>query len=354
MSVSRVLVVDDSSFFRKRLSEIFDSDSHIEVIGSASNGKEAITLVERLRPDVITMDIEMPIMDGITAVKNIMKSCPTPILMFSSLTTEGAKATLDALDAGAVDFLPKSLSDISDDKEVAKRQLCARVRVVSARGIRARGDNKINYSRESLVEGSDAHRHKLRPITDHDFIIIGTSTGGPAAIQTILARIPPSFRMPIIIIQHMPESFTGPFSDRLDKLCTVNVSLASDGELIQSGNIYIAPGGHQLTFNKGVNGRLSLSVKRSDSNETYKPSVDVTFKSAAELTDANVAAFILTGMGSDGKEGARALKSKGATIITQDEESSIVYGMPMVVKKAGLSDAELSLGSIATLISGVS
>ena len=348
MYMTRVLIVDDSSFFRRRLNEIFEADKHIEVIGTASNGKEAINLVKKLRPDVVTMDIEMPVMDGITAVKKIMNICPTPVLMFSSLTTQGAQATLEALDAGAVDFLPKSLSDISENRDNAKRQLCARVRVVGARGI---PDETLSVP--DVKVGGETEKHKnIGSVSDYDLIIIGTSTGGPAAIQKILGSLRAESIVPIVIIQHMPESFTGPFSQRLDSISKVSVMLAEDGERIKNGNVYLAPGGHQLKFISASDGSLSLDVKRSDESQTYKPCVDISFKSASENCNGKILAIVLTGMGSDGMDGAKYLKASGATVIAQDQASSVVYGMPMSIAKAGLADAQLSLAEIAGMLSG--
>jgi two-component system chemotaxis response regulator CheB len=298
------------------------------------------------------MDIEMPVMDGITACRIIMKECPTPVLMFSTLTTSGARATLDALDAGAVDFLPKSLTDISEDKEVAKRQLCARVRAIGARGLGKSLLSDIPSDANKRAAQKGLIKDSVGIAADYDLIIIGTSTGGPQAIQKIITSIPEGYSHPIVIIQHMPESFTGPFAERLNSICKVNVLLANNADVIKSGYIYLAPGGHQLTFSVNINGQPSLQVNRSDESLTYKPCVDVTFKSAAEQFHGKIMAIVMTGMGSDGKEGARVLKSKGATIVAQDQESSTVYGMPMAIEKAGLADMQLSLNEIAGLISG--
>lgn len=346
---TRVLIVDDSIFIRCRLAEILDADSHIEVIGSASNGMEAIRLVSRLKPDVVTMDIEMPIMDGITAVREIMKICPTPILMFSSLTTTGAKATLDALEAGAVDFIPKSLSDISSDREIAKRQLCARVRVINNKKLIDKSYNKQNIS-VTKTRGSEISN--LKGVSNFDLIMIGTSTGGPAAIQKILSGIPDSFEVPIIIVQHMPESFTGPFSTRLNSLCKAEVLLASNGDLLKKGCIYIAPGGHQLSLTTKRTGEFMLVVERSTNEHIYKPCIDITFESVSKNFKGKILAIILTGMGSDGLEGVKELKKTGAKILVQDKDSSIVYGMPMTIVKEGLEDVQLSLSKIAEYISG--
>jgi len=348
----RVLIVDDSSFIRRRMAEILSASEGIEVIGSASNGKEAINLVEKIRPDVVTMDIEMPVMDGITAVRIIMKECPTPVLMFSAMTTEGAKATLDALDAGAADFMPKTLTHISENTEIAKARLCEKVRSLGAYDYSRTRLTRLVYDSRTVLDTHEKIKSHIKSLADYDLILFGASTGGPAALQLILASLPVVQLPPIIIIQHMPESFTGAYARRLDSLCRNHVCLAEDGQLVRQGTIYLAPGGHQLTLLPDIQGRSKMSVKRSDDSMLYKPCIDLTFKSASELNIGKIMAIIMTGMGADGKEGSRALRSKGATIIAQDEASSDIYGMPMAVAKAGLADIQLSLIEIAVLISG--
>ena len=352
MQKTRVLIVDDSLFFRKRLDEVLSEDPQIYVVGFASNGKEAVNLASELNPDVITMDIEMPVMDGITAVREIMKQRRIPILILSSFSTEGAKATLDALDAGAVDYIPKRLADLDDDHEQAKKQLCAKIRSI---GFRA----KPSVSIESIPDASETSgklsvrkriASELVEIGTYRLIIIGASTGGPPVIQEIIKGLPEGYRIPIVIVQHMPESFTGPFAERLNKVSNVNVVLAKNGELLKAGCVYITPGGHQLKFVSDNNGSISLSVKRSSDEYTYKPCIDVSFKSAAKLVDGKILAVVLTGMGSDGMEGARELKLKKSTIIVQDKQSSVVYGMPMMVAKEGLADIQLGADEIAKLL----
>ena len=339
----RVLVVDDSAFFRRRLTEILSSDSHIKVVGVAAHGKEAVEQVIALNPDVITMDIEMPVMDGITAVKMIMQSHPTPILMFSALSTDGAKATLDALEAGAVDFLPKRMEEISTDRETAKRQLCARVRLIGARGLRSAPTAK--YPAKPAVAVQSLYPHVPRHKGSYKLVVIGTSTGGPVALQEVLTKLPANFPLPILLIQHMPGTFTPAFAERLSKLCAISVKEAADGDPLKPGIAYLAPGGRQMLL-EGKPSAAIIRIVVSEPSQTYKPSVDITFGSASKLLGADVLAVVLTGMGADGREGARMLKRGGATVWAQDEESSVIYGMPAAIAEAGLADKIIALKDV--------
>ncbi|KPK39043.1 MAG: chemotaxis protein CheY [Gammaproteobacteria bacterium SG8_47] len=348
----RVLVVDDSRFFRRRVTEILAADPLIEVIGDAENGAQAIEQATRLKPDVITMDIEMPVMDGISAVRRIMARQPVPILMFSSLTTDGAQATLDALDAGAVDFLPKRFEDISRDRDEANRLLCQRVRAIARRGVAttrhavnavasgaARATRPALAPRPPVHASGSAHNGPIR------IVAIGTSTGGPLALQEVLTRLPASFPVPVLLIQHMPSTFTPTFAQRLNNVCAINVKEAEDGEELRAGTAYLAPGGRQMM----LDGRVAhpvLRVKDSEPNQTYKPSVDVTFASVARFFPRETLAVVLTGMGADGRSGADVLKRSGSIVWAQDEQSSVVYGMPAAVAEAGLADQILSLKDI--------
>jgi len=353
MSVS-VLVVDDSSFFRRRIKEILEADSHINVIGTASNGREAVEKVPLLNPDVVTMDIEMPVMDGITAVRRIMAVHPRPIMMFSSLTTDGAQATFDALDAGAVDFIPKKFEDISSDRELAKRQLCARVRIIGARGLGAYEiAKKIHkpHAKLSGVSGLPGNALKVKyDLEQYKMLLIGTSTGGPAALPQILRQLPADFPLPIILLQHMPGSFTPPFAHRLDSLCNINVRHAEGRDALLPGTAVLAPGGSQLLIERLGNSYFAR-VEAATKGQTYKPCVDITFSSAAQVVAGKVLAIVLTGMGADGREGARKLKQCGSTIWAQDEASCVVAGMPAAVTEAGLADKILSLEDIGTALS---
>jgi len=364
----KVLVVDDSGFFRRRVSEILSADPNIQVVGTATNGKEAIDQALALKPDVITMDYEMPMMDGITAVRHIMQRCPTPVLMFSSLTHEGARVTLDALDAGAVDFLPKNFEDISRNPEKVKQLLCEKILSISRSNRRAN-----TYSAPAPVAapaptpapssvssyGSSAPaRPAPAPIPARTYapassspapkrkayklVAIGTSTGGPVALQRVLTQLPANFPAPIVLIQHMPAAFTKAFAERLDKLCRISVKEAEDGDILRPGLALLAPGGKQMM----IDGRGAVKILPGDERLNYKPCVDITFGSAAKSYGDKVLAVVLTGMGADGREGARLLKQGGSAIWAQDEASCVIYGMPMAIVKAELADAVYGLDDI--------
>ncbi len=362
----KVLVVDDSGFFRRRVSEILSADPTIQVVGTATNGREAIDQALALKPDVITMDYEMPMMDGITAVRHIMQRCPTPVLMFSSLTHEGARVTLDALDAGAVDYLPKNFEDISRNPDKVKQLLCEKVHTIS-RSNRRFG----SYASPAAVAapapasnhapaGSFASPAQTRPAAParvaapaaahspapkrkpYKLVAIGTSTGGPVALQRVLTQLPANFPAPIVLIQHMPAAFTKAFAERLDKLCRISVKEAEDGDMLRPGLALLAPGGKQMM----VDGRGAVKILPGDERLNYKPCVDITFGSAAKSYGDKVLSVVLTGMGADGREGARLLKQGGSTVWAQDEASCVIYGMPMAIVKANLADAVYSLDEI--------
>ncbi len=345
--VTRVLVVDDSGFFRRRIVEILEADARIEVVGTAANGKEAVEQVARLKPDVVTMDIEMPVMDGITAVRHIMASHPTPVLMFSSLTQEGAQATLDALDAGAVDFLPKRFEDIAKDREQAKlllrRRIHAVVRQKSAVPVPAVPPRRAVAGGAAAAAPAPLRRGQIQVVA------IASSTGGPVALAQVLTRLPANFRYPVAVVQHMPATFTPAFAARLDQQCAVKVKEAGDGDVLRPGEVLIAPGGRQMTF-VPQGGEVHVCVGDGDPSLHYKPCADVSFASLASVYGGKVLALVLTGMGADGREGARILKQQGATIWSQDEASSVIYGMPMAVAEAGLSDQVLSLREIGSAL----
>jgi two-component system chemotaxis response regulator CheB len=342
--VTRVLVVDDSGFFRRRIVEILDADARIEVVGTAANGKEAIEQVAKLKPDVVTMDIEMPVMDGITAVRHIMSAQPTPVLMFSSLTQEGAKATLDALEAGAVDFLPKRFEDIAKDREQAKLLLRRRIHAVSRQKSRSRVTTPARRRATDKVSAAAPPPPTFKR-GQFQVIAIASSTGGPVALAQVLTKLPANFPYPVVVVQHMPASFTPAFAARLDQQCAVNVKEAADGDVLKAGQVLIAPGGRQMTFKQQA-GEVQVHISDGDPGQHYKPCADISFDSIAAIYGAKTLALVLTGMGADGREGARTLKQQGATVWSQDENSSVIYGMPMAVAEAGLSDQVLSLRDI--------
>lgn len=360
----KVLVVDDSGFFRRRVAEILGADPQIQVVGTATNGQEAVEQTLALHPDVITMDYEMPVMDGITAVRQIMQRQPTPVLMFSSLTYEGARVSLDALDAGAADYLPKNFEDISRHPEKVRQLLCERVHALARSNRRSLGLGAAAAPVASAVP-APAARQPLAPRAaatvpapapaepvrrsaaprkrSYKLVAIGTSTGGPVALQKILTRLPASFPAPILLIQHMPGTFTTAFAERLDKLCQISVREAVDGDMLRPGVALLAPGGKQMM----IDARGTVRILPGDERLNYKPSVDVTFGSAARALQDKVLAIVLTGMGADGREGARMLKQAGSTVWAQDEASCVIYGMPMAVVKANLADGVYDLDEIA-------
>ncbi len=346
--VTRVLVVDDSGFFRRRIVEILEADPGLKVVGTAANGQEAINQVAALKPDVVTMDIEMPVMDGITAVRHIMRSNPLPILMFSSLTHEGARATLDALEAGAVDFLPKRFEDIAKDRDRAKMLLCKRIHdVVKPAPAARRVPPTARVTRPPPVA-----QRRTAAVTrrgQYRLVAIASSTGGPVALAQVLTRLPAGFNLPVIVVQHMPASFTPAFAARLDQQCAVTVKEAQDGDIVRGGEVLIAPGGRQMTL-KQKGGEVRVVIADGDSSLHYKPCADVTFKSVAPVFGGKVLGIVLTGMGADGREGVRTLKAQGATIWSQDEATSVIYGMPMAVAEAGLSDQVMALHDIGPAI----
>ncbi|HIZ49652.1 MAG TPA: chemotaxis response regulator protein-glutamate methylesterase [Candidatus Pseudomonas excrementavium] len=366
----KVLVVDDSGFFRRRVKEILEADPRIEVVGTATNGQEAVEQTLALHPDVITMDYEMPVMDGITAVRQIMQRQPTPVVMFSSLTYEGARVSLDALDAGAADYLPKNFEDISRNPDKVRQLLCDRVHALARSNRRSLGfsappaatpPSTAGYATSPAAVATPAARTPARPLAapaqpaaepprrsaaprkrSYKLVAIGTSTGGPVALQKVLTQLPADFPAPLLLIQHMPGTFTKAFAERLDRLCRITVREAEDGDTLRPGLALLAPGGKQMMLDsRGV-----IRILPGDERLNYKPSVDVTFGSAAKVLQNQVLGIILTGMGADGREGARMLKQAGSSIWAQDEASCVIYGMPMAVAKANLADGIYDLDEI--------
>jgi two-component system chemotaxis response regulator CheB len=338
----RVLVVDDSSFFRKRIRQELERTGEIVVAGEATNGREAVDCAARLKPDLITMDVAMPEMDGIAAVREIVRMRPTNIIMFSSLTREGARATLDALDAGAADFLPKQggLNGIGGPSLSERVMQIVRSRR-SQQAARPAGDMP------AIARPAVATADSTLP----QAVLIGASTGGPVAIQRILTRLPLEYPCPLLVAVHMPAAFTATFAERLAHASALTVRLAADGDLLWPGTALIAPGGHQTAL-ENRRGRLQIRVTPGG-EQLYKPSIDHLFGSAAQALGGDCLAIVLTGMGADGTEGARRLKAQGAVIWSQDEATSVVYGMPQAVAKAGLSDRVLPIDDIGEALRGL-
>lgn len=407
----KVLIVDDSGFFRHRIEEMLSDDPRLEVVGTAINGREAVDKVKQLRPDVVTMDVEMPQMNGIEAVRIIMREAPTNVLMLSSLTHEGARVTLQALEAGAADYLPKDIRAWMDKGSNVRTQLIDRL-VALGRSRRfqrssvfdrdypgkakpgttmvfrpddpdppvrrsatsAGSSSSLESTRPSVSEGMAARRERLPKspaasphvvreaadcattpasrvrFPDCKLVVIAASTGGPAALQKVLTALPANFPYPILLVQHMPKTFTQVFAERLNQQCHISVKEAEDGDRLQPGRALLAPGGLQMIIDSKQTDRVRILP--GDERLTYKPSADVTYASAAKTYGAKVLGITLTGMGADGCDGSRLLKQAGSTQWAQNKESCTIYGMPQAVINAGLADAVLDLDDIGPLLAG--
>ncbi len=329
----RVLIVDDSAFMRRAINRIYDEDPGIEVIGTARDGLEAVELAERLEPDLITLDIEMPKLDGLAALERIMKRCPTRVLMLSSLTSEGSHATLRALRLGAVDFLTKQHSRISIGISELGNELLAKTHALA-------GSPAKRPSIPTPVAG-DGGKPRFRP-GQFDLVCIGASTGGPPLLERILPALPADFSAAIIVAQHMPELFTRSITQRLANLCAMPVHHAEDGMSVANRQIHIAPGGHHLHVEKLALARYGIRISDQPASAPFRPSVDCLLSSAAHSAGRRALGIVLTGIGEDGLQGGRVLFNAGGTLLAQDERSSVVYGMPRAVTVHGLSAASLS------------
>ncbi len=350
-----VVVVDDSAFMRKALSSMLEKDPEIKVVATARDGQEGLDLIRKHNPDVITLDIEMPRMDGLTALKHIMMEMPKPVLMVSSLTVEGAEATLKAMELGAVDFIPKQLSKVSLDIVKIELDLQAKVKQIARRKFRppvlARKPCIPSASAPCPPGETEARREIVRPSGTlvRDLVAIGVSTGGPPAVQKVLSALPKDFPAAIIIAQHMPAAFTGPFAKRLDGVCQVSVKEAETGDRLMPGHVFIAPGGKHLKLHQKVS-RVEIEITTDPVEALYKPSANVLVGSAAEAVGRRALGVILTGMGSDGLEGVKVLKQKGGRALAQSDASCVVYGMPKAIVDAGLADEIVDIEEMAQAI----
>jgi len=335
----KVFVVDDSAFMRNALSSMIGSDPELKVIGTARDGVEAIEKIPALKPDIVTLDVEMPGMNGIETLKVIMERNPLPVIMVSSLTTEGAKTTLEAIELGALDFIPKNLSDVSVNIVKIKEMLLSKIKLIGRKGIKvSKRIGDITTPPKKIVRFTSTRKISI--------IAIGTSTGGPKALQSVIPLLPQNFPVPVLVSQHMPPNFTGPFAERLDQLSQIRVKEAETGERIVPGVVYIAPGsGHmKIVRKRAIESRIEVV---ENSEFIYKPSVDVMMVSVAEEFPGRCLGVILTGMGNDGLKGMKAIKASGGRTIAQDEETCVVYGMPKAVVDDGIADKVIPIGEIA-------
>ena len=346
----KVLIVDDSAFMRKILTDILNSDPDINVIGFARNGREAIDKVKLLKPDLVTMDVEMPIMSGIEALGAIMLNNPLPVLMLSSLTSNGADETLKALELGAVDFIQKPSSIYAINPTDIKTELISKIKIAAA----AKVEKKINIDipvQSSINISTVVKSVNRSQMSKKAIIAIGISTGGPRALQSVIPLLPENITAPVLIVQHMPPGFTKSLAERLNSISKVIVKEAEDGERLKDGWVYIAPGDFHLEVVTNSLNELSIKLSKESAVSGHRPSADVMYRSIAALSNTEIIAVIMTGMGSDGANGLMELKSRAKTfIIAQDEESCVVYGMPKSAVKLGVVDVVSPLNRITNTI----
>lgn len=365
---NKLLIVDDSAFMRKLISDFFEGNSKIEVIGTARNGKDAIKKIKDLRPDVVTMDIEMPIMNGLDALKEIMDTCPVPVVMLSSTTKQGAEHTLQAMEYGAVDFVTKPSGTISLDLHKVKEELIHKVE--NAAGVSISKLKNVSTISKPTVDQSfvSTTLYQKKPIkgesaklkkqlkkewnsTSKKIVLIGTSTGGPRALQNVITKLPSNINVPILIVQHMPPGFTKSLADRLNQLSKITVKEAEHGDVLKEGTAYIAPGGYHLKIRK-VNSSFEIVLDNTEPPRGgHRPAVDVMFEEVSKYNDFDKIAVIMTGMGHDGSKGLISLKETGNTIaIAESAESCIVFGMPKAAIETQLVDEIVEVDQIAQTI----
>ena len=338
----KVLVVDDSALVRKVITDILASDPMIEVVGTANNGKSAIFKTSQLNPDVITMDIEMPILDGLEALKYIIQTNPKPVIMMSVLTQHGADATFRALELGAVDFIPKPSSVVALSVDEIADLLIMKVKSVYRSKVNIPTPGRVTAA-ETLTADITPPAQVVAPLpsgkTSSDKIVaVGTSTGGPSALLSVFREIPPGFPSPVVVVQHMPEGFTKAFAERLNSSSHLTVKEAEDGDRMKPGCGFIAPGHSHIIIEKR-NGEPVIRLSKSDKVSGHRPSIDVLFNSVADVYHDKIVAVIMTGMGRDGADGISRIRSLGGHTIAQNEETSVVYGMNRVaVEIGGIND----------------
>ena len=355
MEPIKVMVVDDSVVVRKIVTDVLSADPAIQVVGTAVNGKVALTKLDQLRPDLVTMDIEMPEMNGIDAVRAIRArhNC-VPIIMFSTLTERGATATLDALSAGADDYVtkPANVGSVGQSMESVRQQLIPRIKALTGRPA-----GPVASAAPPPVSTPRPPAPRALPHIKPAVLVIGSSTGGPEALAKVLPALPASLPVPVLVVQHMPPVFTRQFAQRLDRLCALRVVEASDGAPLTPGVVHLAPGDYHLLV-RPQRGGFVTQLTQGPPENFCRPAVDPLFRSAVAAYDGAVLAVVLTGMGSDGRNGAGDIRAAGGTVVVQDQASSVVWGMPGAIAQAGFADEVLPLDRIPEAInrylSGVS
>ncbi len=342
----RVLIVDDSALVRQILSEILSSDPELEVVGVAPDPYIAREKIKLLKPDVLTLDVEMPRMDGLTFLENLMRLHPMPVVMVSSLTAKGAEITLQALSLGAFDFVSKPTLGVSEGLEEAAQEIIAKVKAAARSRPAARIASAPAAQPRLSADAVLPQSARRKPFaTTEKIIAIGASTGGTEAIRAVVSQLPPHAPA-VVVTQHIPAAFSGPFAERVDRASAMSVCEAGDGQQIVPGHVYIAPGDrHLLVVRSGA--RYVCSLSDGPPVSRHRPSVDVLFRSVAQNCGPNAVGVLLTGMGDDGAAGLLEMAQAGAPTIAQDEASSVVWGMPGAAVKLGAANHVLDLGSVA-------
>lgn len=355
----KVLIVDDSAFMRKMIQDFLTEHPSIQVIGTARDGRDALKKIKTLQPDVVTMDIEMPVLNGLDALQFIMEEHPLPVIMLSSTTTQGAENTMQAIAYGAIDFIAKPSGPISLDLYKIKEELIQKV-ISASKANLAQLAKKTIHVKSTIIPAKDYSKIERRerisntpPLRqlNKKLVCIGTSTGGPRALQNVITKLPKSIDAPVFVVQHMPAGFTKSLAMRLDSLSDCHVKEATDGEFAQKGTVYIAPGGfHMLIRESGGNLKIQLDDKTPPRNG-HRPSVDVMYESISDISSYSKIAVIMTGMGADGSQGLIVLKNKGSVVaIAESQQTSIVYGMPKAAAATNLVDEVQNVEKISDTI----
>ena len=367
-----VLIVDDSPFMRMTLQKILNQDPDIKVLDTARNGREGILKLQALHPQVVTMDVEMPVMNGLQALEEIMRWQPTPVIILSSVTTEGTEATLKALDLGAFDVVSKPSGSPGADLQALSLDLVEKVKAAAKVNLARLGRKEVPSGPAPIapltkvvpligVRSVSAPVRQIQTLKTPvktgyspkhaiEIVAIGTSTGGPSALQAVLPTLPADFPVPVLVAQHMPAGFTGPLAQRLNGLCLLQVREGIHGEALKAGTVYIAPAGKQMQVQRKA-GQLTLHIGDETPIPTlYHPSVDIMFLSLAKAVGKGTLGVVMTGMGSDGTKGMKELKRLEAFAIAESEETCVVYGMPRSIVDAGLADRVVPLGEIGRTI----
>jgi two-component system, chemotaxis family, protein-glutamate methylesterase/glutaminase len=348
MNPIRVIVIDDSAFMRKVISDLLISDPRIEVIATARNGQDGLEKIKQLNPDVVTLDIHMPVMDGITALKELMQSHPTPVVMLSSATEDASFKTIQAISSGAVDFIAKPSGAISIDIATMKQEIIDKVVTASQVSLPLQQKEIVKQPSTVVKQTNPAVKHK------QTIVAIGTSTGGPRALEHIIQRLPKNLAASVLVVQHMPAGFTKSLAQRLNQKAALLVKEAENGELLENGVIYIAPGGFHMKV-KQVGTSLFIDLTTEAALRGHRPSVDMLFTSLAQVKEVNKIAVVLTGMGNDGANGIKELKKmdQHTYVIAESEETAIVYGMPKAAVRTNYVNKQAPLGEMSNLITNL-